>query len=433
LEKDLLHICLEAIVRKVNDGQVEYWTDGIFIKLSEAIEEETSILISRNTLKRLFGKMKTPDDYKPQRETKNALAIFAGFKGWEDFKSKTLQENKELISSIPGYQPIANGKIENHADQIAKKYADEKRLVSKKSLGFGILILLAFAAFILIKRFSGHKILPKPEAEFTILNPIDTVPYTLKISYKTKNVSLDSLKIDNMPVFENTGRYNLGISVPIYTWVSIKHGKANLASKPYHAISKGWLAYFQHKRKKSFVHIQDESWKIKGAARLSRKWFLGKPLDSTDFFWNIRNFKNFDLDGDNFSVESKLKVEGDALGCSGILLNIFAEHGHLEACLNAKSCANHNFFYFSDLIVEGEYSDFPNLDLKANQWATIRIEVKEKNIKVLVNNQIIFKGPYTKSVGQVKGFYIKIQGFGSVDYFKAWDKEGKLIENEEFN
>jgi hypothetical protein len=58
------------------------------------------------------------------------------------------------------------------------------------------------------------------------------------------------------------------------------------------------------------------------------------------------------------------------------------EHGHLETCLNSKSCANHNFLYLSDLIVEGEYNDLPNLDLRTNVWSVIRMEVKNQKLTI---------------------------------------------------
>jgi hypothetical protein len=86
----------------------------------------------------------------------------------------------------------------------------------------------------------------------------------------------------------------------------------------------------------------------------------------------------------------------------------------------------------SDLIVEGEYTDQPNLDLKTREWSVVRMEVKNQKARILINNQLVFQGQYKKKIGKIKGFNLKFQRFGAVDYFRAWDEKGNLIENEAF-
>ncbi len=427
MDKDLLHICLEAIAKKVNEGDIEYWTDGTFIRLSEAVEEKTGILISRNTLKRLFGKMKTPDDYNPQRETKNALAIFAGYKSWEDLKQEVL-ENKQPEKIVLD-KSIEDKGAKPNEDLALKEAAGKSRF--KALILTSIILFFCLAIFYWKKSDHGIKAL-MPGAKMQILNPVDTVPFTMRVSYQTENIVEDSLFFNSQKVITNTSRFNMGISTPVYTWLTLKYKNKKLAAAPYHAISKGWVNYYQKKNKSSFVFIHDEAWKKNGVAALSKKWFEGKALDSTNFYWYLKNFKNFALQADNFTLECKTKIEGDGIGCGGLLLMTIGEHGHLETCLNSKSCANYNFLYLSDLIVEGEYNDLPNLDLKTNKWSVIRMQVKNQNVIILVDGKSIYEGKYKKSVGQIKGFNLKVQGFGAVDYFKAWDETGKLVEEENF-
>ena len=87
MENLFVEKCLQKLEEKANQGPSSEWTDGTFSALSDSIAKETKILISKNTLKRLFGKMKRPVDYSPQRETKNALARYAGYADWADFLS----------------------------------------------------------------------------------------------------------------------------------------------------------------------------------------------------------------------------------------------------------------------------------------------------------------------------------------------------------
>ncbi len=46
-----------------------------------------SIEVSALTLKRIFGKY-ADKDYNPQAQTKDALAIYFGYKNWSDFKQQ---------------------------------------------------------------------------------------------------------------------------------------------------------------------------------------------------------------------------------------------------------------------------------------------------------------------------------------------------------
>jgi len=427
MEIDFLHICLKTIAQKINEGEIEKWTDSSFIRLSEAVEAKTGILISKNTLKRLFGKMKTPNEYNPQRDTKNALAIYAGYKSWDHFK--------EEISKDEQYLKIVKEK--KLADSIAAKMQDiDKKKNSKvlriKTIFISILVVtLSMAIFFFLRPQKVEK-LYEPRAKMQIKNPIDTVPYTMHVSFETKNVIEDSLFIGGEKVITNTGRFNMGISTPIYTWLTLKYKNKLLALRPYHALSKGWMTYYQKKNKKNFVLVKPPSWNYNSQASISKKWFQGNILDSTSFFWYLKNFKNFPLQGDDFTLECKANIQGDGVGCGGILFVTFGESGHLETCLNSRSCANHNFLYLSDLIVEGEYNDLPNLDIQPNEWSVIRMEVKNKKVRLLVNSKLVFEGKYEKEIGRIKGFNLKFQGFGAVDYFKAWDSTGKLIEDENF-
>ncbi len=139
-EKEIIHRCLELVAAKANRNSVADWTDGNFIELSEAIELETGFAISRNTLKRLFGRMRTELDYRPQRETRNALAMYAGYKDWDGFKI--------YFESIKKEETIAEVQVDEGKPVVEKENPGidiedlEMRGESQKSWIFGIIMLL---------------------------------------------------------------------------------------------------------------------------------------------------------------------------------------------------------------------------------------------------------------------------------------------------
>jgi hypothetical protein len=96
-EKEHLQDCLDFVAARASRHSVADWTDGNFIDLSEDIQKETGILIHRNTLKRLFGKVQAGAESRPQKETRNALARYAGFEDWGQFVTQNELRKGEIV------------------------------------------------------------------------------------------------------------------------------------------------------------------------------------------------------------------------------------------------------------------------------------------------------------------------------------------------
>ena len=88
-ENYFIQKCCEDIEKKLNWGPREKWTNSNYIQLHEIIFESTQVNVSSNTLKRVFGKVKTTSSYyNPQEATKNALSLFLGYESWLDYIEK---------------------------------------------------------------------------------------------------------------------------------------------------------------------------------------------------------------------------------------------------------------------------------------------------------------------------------------------------------
>jgi hypothetical protein len=119
-EKEHLQDCLDYVAARASRHSVADWTDGNFIELSEDIQKETGILIHRNTLKRLFGKVQAGEESRPQKDTRNALALYAGFEDWGQFidqntlrrselpKTEEQQPTSPTMDSEPGSDPSSS-------------------------------------------------------------------------------------------------------------------------------------------------------------------------------------------------------------------------------------------------------------------------------------------------------------------------------------
>ncbi|MCH5719301.1 hypothetical protein [Niabella hibiscisoli] len=93
---ELLDLCCQLVSEKSNSKQIGQWTNSDYQLLNGQIRRQTDISISPNTLKRIFGKLKTPERYYPQKATRDALAQYAGFKDWQSFA-----DSHEVLSLSP--------------------------------------------------------------------------------------------------------------------------------------------------------------------------------------------------------------------------------------------------------------------------------------------------------------------------------------------
>ena len=117
-----LDICCRSVADKFGQPQISEWKNGDYINLSSTLSHHTQVYISPNTLKRIFGKLKTTDRYYPQKATRDALVRYAGYEDWTGFVQKhprpvikqteKAQLNSDSQQTTPGPEPkIKNKKI----------------------------------------------------------------------------------------------------------------------------------------------------------------------------------------------------------------------------------------------------------------------------------------------------------------------------------
>jgi hypothetical protein len=181
LEEFVYKKCRELVAQKLGRGNSENWIDQDYKILREEIHKETNILISVNTLKRYFGKVNTSGNYDPQRETKNALAQYIGFQDWYSFEGQEMPENEknENLKLKPERQWTNSG----------------KKVEGKPALLIIAIVTLALLGFVALFFWSSNEE-KVPSWTFSILNPVDTAPFTLYSKFKLEESEQDSFSID---------------------------------------------------------------------------------------------------------------------------------------------------------------------------------------------------------------------------------------------
>lgn len=139
-EKKHLQDCLDYVAARASRHSVADWTDGNFIELSEDIQKETGILIHRNTLKRLFGKVQAGTENRPQKDTRNALARYAGFEDWTQFISQNTLRLSELPKTTEPEQISSSMDSEPGSDKSSSNYKADR--TSNWMVGIVMLIII---------------------------------------------------------------------------------------------------------------------------------------------------------------------------------------------------------------------------------------------------------------------------------------------------
>ncbi len=417
LDQELLKLLLEKVVEKFGHPQPEDWQDGIFILLSEEIEKETRFLISRNTLKRLFGKIKTAEGYSPQLDTRNALAIYAGFGDWNQFKIMALSENKEKFL-IPE----------------ATKSRERKSSFSR------LQISMLFLALLLISALFGFWLWPKPEADWSqikihIENPVDTAPFTLVVNYEIPKDFEDSVFLGvggtSFLLPKDKKIFVHSLHRPIYSFVYLKNRKKQIRAIPIKAYSRDLEAFYENGTQ--LLHIPRNQFLDKGFAGLKKDFFATNRLDSSDFYSSFIKVKDYDIDADQFSFETRFRVEKSTKLCQYFQVKIFADSGHHELEIHNRGCAQSNFVAPAELFFGGKFENLTTLSPKeSGNWRTLKIESKNKEFFLFLDGKKVFSARYKKTMGRMSVLKMQFNGFGQIDFYRIRNEKSELVEAEEF-
>ena len=189
----LVQECLLLIEKKLKWGNSKSWHSDVFIELSERIQQETHVLLSPTTLKRVWGKV----NYKnaPSITTLNTLALFAGFLNWRDFKSKDLKKSP-------------------------------KKWMQKVSSNLGVIMLsasLMTIVFISFYSLKGTKISPfldVSKIRFTSRPIISGLPNSVVFDLNLEEISSDSIRIQQY--------WDVNKTIPL------KHGQTQATGQYYY-------------------------------------------------------------------------------------------------------------------------------------------------------------------------------------------------------
>ncbi|MES2005430.1 MAG: hypothetical protein V4450_13000 [Bacteroidota bacterium] len=417
-----LEICCRYVAEKYGSANIAAWTNGDYLKLSSILSRHTDVQISASTLKRIFGKLKTTGRYYPQKATRDALAHYAGFTDWEMFMQKHPR-------------PVRQEETKVGTPVIPHTTASSKR-VYKKSWRWPVIILLGLIITVLIWKFQQNDkaiFLHPGEAKLICSNPEGESPHSAVFKIQLpRSLVADTSKLtidfgDGRPekkvvpgpfithYYEIPGRY----------YAVLKQDGLALDTVPIYLKTSGWTvtASMQHDTTRVYP-VNSNNLFATGKMLVTPDQLLHAGVDTNrTFFVHFSNTRPLAINGDNFELKTTVTTSLPRPGvrCSQVKITVYGEKSEHTTIFIKPGCVSWALIRFSEIRKDGEADDLHALGTDLTKSGTIRLQVINKKIQLLVNEKIVYQATYHYSLGKIYGVDISFAGIGIVNSLSLRD------------
>lgn len=425
-----IRLCLEKIEDKLGWGPSEKWTERDFIRLQGIIGDVSKINISTHTLKRLFGKIYYDrDNYTPQEATKNALVIYLGYVSWLEF----IQTNQ---ASNSGGEPGKNMKRNILLDKISD-------MMPPKFYSRPLFFLLLFVFIIIMVIRIVHE-----DTNFFIENTSGYVPHTVTFHYHVPQRKVGNAYINYDFTHPHLGgeyyltekgenHINYTYQIPGVFFPELHVGKNTYHSGPVVVLSDDWISFYQNemKNKVLWLHNIIKEKRVDNYLYLSAKTIKEHGGDTIlVYYTGHRLIRDFGVSGDDFVLETMALNNSDigGIGCYDVNLYVYCENSIYMIRMVEKQCHAYSLLSYGEKLLDGSTVDLPFITFNPADWSRIRLEVDEKRMRLLLNQEEIYSDSYSQACGNILGIQFFFKGSGKVDYVTLSTKQGEVIFHDDF-
>ncbi|WP_353719263.1 hypothetical protein [Dyadobacter sp. 676] len=428
---DLLDHCCQLVANTYGKPDSTGWTNSDFIRLSHILYKKTQVQISPNTLKRIFGKIKTDARYYPQKATRDALAQYVGFADWDRFSDAQSRQT----ASVPPRLDI----------QLATTSRPEVPSIigqapNRKSLGRAALLASFTLTLLSFTIWRGLVLWRKQQTDVTLFckNPEGENPHSAvfvlrnfsQISELTSEYTIEYGDSKKTHLNGKDSVYSHYYEVPGRYFAVLKRAGVPMDTVPVFLRTSGWTATANMMYDTTRVYpIETPGLFTNGYNSISAKEIARAGVDTNrTFFVNFVNTHLTGIDGDNFEllVDVKASPPRPGVRCSQVRLTVYGDSSNHMVDIMKPGCVHWSKLQFSELRKDGRNDgpDFLGADLTAG--GTIGVKVVNLRATLLVNGREVYKNTYKKALRHIYGLDIMFAGIGTVRSVQLRDlKTGK--------
>lgn len=427
---DHLDHCCQRVADTFGKPDAAQWTNSDFVRLSSILYKKTQVQISPNTLKRIFGKIKTDARYYPQRATRDALARYIGFADWSKFIA-TLSETPSTILPQPiDPQPTA---VRPFQDEVP---ISPRRGVAVRMTVWGGLIVSVVGFLVWQAILFWQK--DQTPVSLVCKNPDGGNPHSAvfvlrnfqSVSELTSDYSIDFGDNHKTQMNARDSIYSHYYEVPGRYFAVLKKASVALDTVPVFLHTSGWTATAHMMYDTTRVYpIEVTGLFSHGFNSIDAKEIARAGVDTNrTFFVNFINTYRSGIDGDNFELLADVIASPPRPGvrCSQVRLTVFGDSSNHMVDIMKPGCVHWSKMQFSEVHKDGrsEGPDFLGADLTAG--GTIGMKVINRRVTLLINGREVYKSRYQQALRHIYGLDIMFAGIGTVRSVRLKDlKTGK--------
>lgn len=446
-EESNTSIIIREFNRKLSSwGDSDSWTSNQFKVLEDLIYEKSHIRIHANTLKRFFQEHTS----NPQLSTRNALCIFLGYTGYNDFvmrRTEQAQQDVAAASASSAAPPAAVAQAEAAtapAAASAVREADSRaRRPWLRPLVVAAVVLIAVGAAVALWLGSeGRGDAYDDMVRLTASAAKGVSPLTVTIEYDVPEEIVDDTRIlvteangdvVSRPLTAAAGRTYSTFVYPGLGFVRLVRGDRVIKELQIESRRRGWQIFVSEGYSSTVRNFTVDNAVADGHLSLPA---ADVPVDArTDkLFVSYSYYQPELVDGDNFTVEARVRnseAEG-GIPCFDTMFYVFAGSQMHGFALNEDGYSYLKFIS-GDKSYTGDRHDFSFIKYNPREWHSLRIDVRNRHTTFSLDGTILLEIDYDEPMGMVDELTLRFKGSGAVDYIRLYDADMKLVFEDDFD
>ncbi|MGQ7870967.1 hypothetical protein [Sunxiuqinia sp. sy24] len=397
----------KEVVKSFGRGNPISWRNKDFEDLSFAIHLKTRIRISPATLKRIFGKNKTPDRYYPQETTIEALEEYAQVLPKTPKPGSTSNRFRKIIyyALIPVFITLIAQlvlRLNTTTDQLAE------------------------GAHLELSKIDGAN---PATVYFNYQIPKLKDSVYLSLGDGTPDEAIEANKNKKSHYYRYPGLFHASLKTKTRTisdTVSLFIPTKNWQALAY---------YYEEDENERYFPIPLNMATWEGVFHPTGRNLSSIGMDTTKILVvRLDNFRKTSTSGDSFRLKTRIKNVSywPAIRCYSAYIRIYGENNSIQFKLTNKGCSQFGELKLSEKTALGSYHDLTNFSVDIKNWNEIEILNQNKQTSFHVNSKQIFAENYNESLGNIVGVSLLFHGSGYVEYFELYDAQKNLIFEKDF-
>jgi hypothetical protein len=419
-DQDFVRICVSEICRKNGYDNQDILVQRDYETISLEIESRTGTLISVSTLKRLlkgeFSKI-------PQSATLNAISAYLGYKNWQEYKNSTRLLN----------QPAAV------ATDVPKPARPKKVLVYALPA-----VILLVAALIIMLSLKSKSISGFANAKFSFKKTTSNdIPNSVVFSYDVTGVNADSFFIQQS--WDDSRRVRLpkdGHTLtdiyyePGYHIAKLIANDSVIKTLDVSIPTDRWFLYAKEKKPKSYPQYIDPSNATReGIFAVTKEDLIRASIPTDKEATYVYSYfpSNISVSSDSYVFESRIRMtEVKKNFCPYLMVEVFCQRHFTYFISTPKGCTSESAVQFGESAKNGKLNDLSSFGLDVFQWHDVKVEVKNKQVTIYIDNNQVYTDKYKESSGKITGLGFISNGLPEIEHVSLKGLNEELVYESEF-